>query len=269
MADEPEQPFSVRLKRHRSRGRELLASADLAAGAVVLRCLPLALAPADSELGSCCAACLSRVAGASAVACAGGCSYVLCAPCAADGRWAATHALGECVAVRHLWALLSRQAATPAVKRQRGDAAAPPVAQPAGDSAALRVLLRLAYTRVAEARAASAEGTPPPAPPECPHGEALSDGCDAADALVSHFDALSEAQQGHAYSMADTARWCLTADARQSREALARQAAMMFCNSFDVVDAESGASLGEGVWPSLALGLNHRRDCKLSTFRFR
>jgi hypothetical protein len=249
-----EQPFPVRLKRHRSRGRELLASADLAAGIVVLRCLPLALAPADSELSRCCAACLSSAAGAAAHVCAGGCGYVLCASCAADGRWAATHALGECVATRHLWTLLGRHGPSPLVGDKRPESA--PEA-PAGDSAALRVLLRLAYVRVAEARAART-GLPPHAA-ECPHGDALSDDCDAADDLVSHFDALSEEQQAHAFSLADTARWCLTGDARQSREALARQAATMWCNSFDVVDAETGASLGEGVWPSLALGLNHRR----------
>jgi hypothetical protein len=59
--------------------------------------------------------------------------------------------------------------------------------------------------------------------------------------------------------MADTARWCLVAGARRGREALAREAAALWCNSFDIVDAESGASLGEGLWPSAALGLNHRR----------
>lgn len=57
--------------------------------------------------------------------------------------------------------------------------------------------------------------------------------------------------------MADTARWCLVANARRAREALARDAAALWCNSFDVVAAETGTSLGEGVWPSAALGLNH------------
>ena len=249
MADDPTQPFPIRLQRHRSRGRELLASEAIAAGGVVIRNLPLALAPADSQLSSCCAACLSSVGGASAKPCSGRCGYVLCASCAADGRWAATHELGECVSLRQLWTLLGRDGPSPPTgKRPRLDSAAPPVG---GDSAALRVLLRLAYTRVAERRPGSQ------AVDECPHGEALSDDCSAADELVSHFDELSEAQQGHAYNMAETARWCLTGDARQSREALAHRAAMLWCNSFDVVDAETGVSLGEGLWPSLALGLNH------------
>ena len=249
MSADPTQPFPIRLQRHRSRGRELLASHDLAAGAVVLRSLPLALAPADSMLSTCCAACLSSVAAASAQPCTGRCGYVLCAACAADGRWAATHELGECVSVRHLWTLLGRDGPSPSPPTgKRLDSAAPPAD---GDSAALRVLLRLAYTRVAERRPGGQTAC------ECPHGEALSDDCSAADELVAHFDELSEAQQGHAHNMAETARWCLTGDARQSRESHAKQAALLWCNSFDAVDAETGASLGEGLWPSLALGLNH------------
>ena len=238
MADDHAPPFPVRLQRHRTRGRELLASEDILAGAVVVRNLPLALAPADSQLSSSCAACLSSVGSATAVPCSGRCGYVLCASCAADGCWMATHKLGECLSLRQLWTMLGRDGPSP----QTVD----------GDSAALRVLLRLAYTRVAERRLSSDQTAT-----ECPHGEALGDDSGAADELVSHFDELSEAQQGHAYNMAETARWCLTGDARQSRETLAHQAAMLWCNSFDVVDAETGVSLGEGVWPSLALGLNH------------
>jgi len=214
----------------------------------VIRNLPLALAPADSQLSSSCAACLSKVSDASAKPCNGRCGYVLCASCAADGRWTLAHELGECLSLRHLWTLLGRGGPSPPTGKRLRLSAAPPVD---GDSAALRLLLRLAYTRVAERRPQHQTAT------ECPHGEALSDDCSAADELVSHFDELSEAQQGHAYNMAETARWCLTGDARQSREALAHQAAMLWCNSFDVVDAETGVSLGEGVWPSLALGLNH------------
>ncbi len=181
----------------------------------MLRCLPLALAPADSALRSRCAACLSDAAGGAA--CAGGCGSVLCVACATDARWAATHAAGECVSLRHLWTLLGRThdgavsaasgggasaaaaaaavggapaaAATLRNKRRRAGASLPPTAAPQTDSAALRVLMRLAYVRALEA----APGALPPYT-DCPRGDALADDVDAADELVSHFEALSDAQ---------------------------------------------------------------------------
>jgi hypothetical protein len=321
--DVDKEAFPVRLVHTRSRGRELTASCEIAAGDVVLRCLPLALAPADSARRTRCAACLSDAPGGEA--CAGGCGSVLCAHCVSDARWAATHAAGECVSLRHLWTLLGRTpggavaaasgggtsaaaaaaavaapaaaAAPPACnKRRRACATPPPAAAPQAESAALCVLLRLAYVRALEA-APEADALPPLT--ECPHGDALADAADAADELVSHFEALSDAQarrptrvqgadtrpplrraksftcvscsllgaqRAHAFGMADTARWCLVAGARRGREALARDAVTLWCNSFDVVDAESGASLGEGLWPSAALGLNHRRvHCSAGT----
>jgi hypothetical protein len=256
--------FPVQLVRHRSRGRELLAAAPVASGSEVLRCLPLALAPADTALATHCAACLSEL-DAGGAACGGGCGYRRCSSCLGDARWAAVHAAGECVSLRHLWTLLGRgaggaaaanadvPAAAPPRKRQRA-AAAPPPASQQSDSAALRVLLRLAYVRALEQQG----GDKLPPHPDTPLGDAVADDADAADTLLSHFDALSDAQRAHALGMADTARWCLVAVARRGREALAHEAAALWCNSFDAVDAESGTSLGEGLWPSLALGLNHR-----------
>ncbi len=233
-SEEAPLPFRVRVVQHRSRGRELQAEAALGRGDVALRSLPLALVPSDAHLTSRCAACLSSVT--QAVPCA--CGYVLCGACSEDARWRAVHAAGECVSLRHLWKLLQR---------------APGGAESLADSAAARLLIRLAYVRFAE-RA----GDLPQA--ACPgEGETLSDESDALDDLVSHFDELTDAQQAHAADAAATVRWCLLPCARQSRERLAHTAARLWCNSFDVVDAESGESVGEGVYPSLALALNH--DC--------
>ena len=192
------QPFPVRLTKHRSRGRELVASDAVAAGGVVLRCLPLALAPADCMLAQRCAACLSSAAERPACAC----GYRLCARCSRDARWAAVHAAGECVSLQQLWTLLGRGAGgataaaapAPAASRKRARGAAPTLDATAAssDSAALRVLLRLSYERALEQRGGG-DDVPPPAA-DCPHGNALRDDCDAASELLSHFDALDDAQ---------------------------------------------------------------------------
>ena len=226
MSDSPS-PFPVSVVSHRSRGRELKAVLPICRGSVAVRCLPLALVPADAQLRLRCAACLSALERCEPCSC----GYALCGACRDGPCWLAVHSAGECVSLRHLWALL---------KRTPGDAGN-------ADSSAARLLIRLAYLQV----------TVVPAATGCPRGDALSDEAESLDELLSHFDELSEVQTQHAYDLADTVRWCLVARARSSRERLAQLAAKLWCNCFDVVDAESGASIGEGLYPSLAICVNH------------
>lgn len=56
-------------------------------------------------------------------------------------------------------------------------------------------------------------------------------------------------------------RWLLptTTPRRSSTESLAEQAAMLSCNAFELTDRRTGEAIGEGLFPSLALCLNHRR----------
>ena len=215
-------PFPVRLSRHRSKGRRLVATAALPEGAIALRCVALALVPSDDQQSTRCSLCLCPCD----VACPGGCGSVCCDACL--GRFA-THS-DECTSLLVLKTI-----------RREGLA----------DSGALRLLLRLVYLR------AATEARPPPS---CPVGDAVGDAPESVDELVSHWDDLSDDQTQHALALADAARRCLVGRARMSREALAKLAATLFCNSFDVVDAETGASLGEGLWPSAAVGFNHSCD---------
>lgn len=220
-------PFPVRVVRHASRGRELVSNAAAPAGSVLLRALPLAAVPADTELELRCSACLTQLTpGCSRdVRCA--CHSVVCPSC--SGQWSRVHTRGECVSLQHLWRLLEQAAGG-------GQQ----------DSGAARLLIRLAYLDSAD----GAEGS-------CPLGDAYSDTIDDLGELVSHFESLGDVEATHAYALADTVRRCLLGCARQGRERLARLAATMWCNSFDVVDPMTGSSIGEGVWPSLAMALNH------------
>lgn len=224
-------PFPVCFSSHSARGRELVATAGVEAGALLLRCLPLVLTPNDAHQHSHCAACLSVVA--APVLCPARCSSVLCAACTSDERWAAQHDAGECVSLRHL-ARLRAEDATP------------------GDSVGLRLLLRLAYSRVVEQSSAA-----PAAPTECPHGEAIHDEFSAVAELVTQLDDLSEAQLTPLVALAQTARRCLVASARQHLDAVMADAAALACNAMEVSDAASGAAVGEGLWLTAAMGLNH------------
>ena len=221
-------PFPVSVVTHRTRGRELKAVLPISRGSVALRCLPLALVPSDTQILLRCAACLSARERCEPCSC----GYALCGACREDPRWLAVHSAGECVSLRHLWALLKR---TPS---DAGNA----------DSSAARLLIRLAYLQVTAGV---------PAASDCPGGDALSDEAESLEELLSHWGELAAVQIQHAYDLSDTVRWCLVARARSSRERLAQLAAKVWCNCFDVVDAESGASIGEGLYPSIAICVNH------------
>ena len=223
-ADE-EGPFPVRVVHHASRGRELVSTAAAATGDVLLRALPLALVPANAELELRCSACLTQLPAGSSRAPRCVCRSVVCPSC--SGSWSRVHARGECVSLQHLWRLLE----------QAGGGQQ--------DSGAARLLIRLAYLN-AEDEAGS-----------CPDGDAFSDTVDDLGELVSHFEELGDVEAAHAYALADTVRRCLLGCARQGRERLARLAATMWCNSFDVVDPMMGTSIGEGIYPSIAMALNH------------
>ena len=233
MAGDAPPPFPVRVVRHRSRGRELATTAACARGTVLLRNLPFALVPCDAQLSSLCARCLSG--DARLTACRSACGLHLCAACAADPSWNAVHLAGECVSLRCLWQLLGTT--------------------PGGgvdESAGLRLLLRVTYTlHVARAASYGAEGD------DDIDGDAVSDGPDSLDALLTHWDSLSDAAAAAAEGLAATARSLLLSVARESRESLALAAAKLACNSFDLVDAETGTSLAEGLYPSIASCINH------------
>ena len=223
-----EQPFAVRVRSHAERGRELYTSAAAPAGACLLRCLPFALVPADACLATHCARCLASTA--LLHRCADACGLALCVACSLDASWRTVHRSGECVSLRALWQLLD--------------------CAPGGgekETAGLRLLLRTRY-------AALCDDLPPPS---CEEGDALSDGPDSLPSLVSHWEDVSDAQRESAFALAETARFVLVASARASREVLAELACTLAANAFDLVDAESGLSLGEGLYPSIAVCVQH------------
>jgi SET domain len=220
-------PFPVHVVDHRTRGRQLLATEDVQPGHLLLRALPLACVPADTELDLRCSACLTPLDDSTSPCV---CRSRVCEQC--RPAWSRVHSAGECVSLRHLSQL-------PRDNSGRGTA----------DSGAARLLMRLAYLQLPQCSPTSEE--------VCPVGDALSDTVDVLEDLVSHWELLAEVETQHACAMADTVRQCLLACARQSRERLAILAATMWCNCFDVVDPQSGESIGEGVWPSVALALNH------------
>lgn len=226
-SDEPPLPFPVRVARHRLRGRELRTSESVPRGAVLLRNLPFALVPCDAQLARLCAGCLASEA---LTACAAGCGMRLCPPCAVEPRWLAAHEGGECFSLKQLWALL----------------ACPPGGV-GPETAGLRLLLRCVYVQGAPQPHAAAEDAE----------DAVADGPDSLSELLSHWEALPAASAAAAEALAATARRLLLASSRRSREALSLLAADLACNSFDLVDAESGDSLGEGLFPSLAVCVNH------------
>jgi len=211
--------------RHRLRGRELRTSESVPRGAVLLRNLPFALVPCDAQLARLCAGCLASEA---LTPCAAGCGLHICPSCAFEPRWLAAHEAGECFSLKQLWALL---ACPPGGGEQ--------------ESAGLRLLLRCVYV----------QGAPPH--PHAAADDAVADGPDSLSELLSHWEALPAASAAAAEALAATARRLLLASSRRSREALSLLAAALACNSFDLVDAESGDSLGEGLFPSLAVCVNH------------
>lgn len=94
-------------------------------------------------------------------------------------------------------------------------------------------------------------------PPTCEDGDALSDGPDSLSSLISHWEDVSDTQRASAFALAETARFVLVASARASRETLAELACTLAANSFDLCDAESGLSIGEGLYISIAISVNH------------
>ena len=228
-------PFPISVTSDAMRGRDLRVSEYLPRGSVVLRCLPLVMVPADTQLGLRCASCLTK---APLTPCRHACDYSICEYCKAQGRWDSVHMAGECVSLRHLWTLIGRRA----TGSESGAADATN-----SDSGGVRMLIRLAYVRC----------TPLEAPATCLEGDALCDQPDSVTELLSHFEDLSEEQAEQAISMADMAKWCLLPCARMGRAALAEEAARLWCNSFDIVEAESGKSIGEALYPSIALAVNH------------
>jgi len=221
-------PFPVRVAQSRICGRQLRTTCACARGDVLLRNLPFALVPCDAQLARLCARCLS--AAAPVTACERRCGLCLCSACAVDPAWRAVHAAGECVSLQCLWSLLETQPGCGA-----------------HESAGIRLLLRVVY---ASQLAGKLEST-------CVDGDAVADGPESLTQLLSHWETLPDAAVHAAEGLAATARRLLVATARSSRESLALLAARLACNAFDLVDAETGDSVGEGLYPSIAVSVNH------------
>ena len=194
--------FPVRVEESEARGRDLVATEPLAAGATIMTVAPLAVVPSDAFMLTVCCGCLQHCPPQRR--CAGCAAVLLCETCAAPGhRHAALHA-DECAGLRQL--------RDDPVVRQRG-ARSSVGGGPTGaaDTSSLRLLLRLIYAAHRERT-----GTLPPLDPINESLDVIDDDFDSMDTLEDRSESFPADLLDSISDAAARAKYLLSAGAVSS-----------------------------------------------------
>lgn len=212
--------FPVQLVTSDARGRDYVASRDVAPNELVLRVAPVAAVPNDRFATSVCSGCFRR----GCKPCPGCRQVALCDECAAPGTRAAALHRDECAALRMLFG---------SAQTRRLEVSAN--AANSGGRAGVRLLLRLLHTRQRQ-RAAAAAGAEAaslwPALGEPENCDVIEDEFDDVWDLEDHWDDFSDEVADRLVDMSKQAKYVLSADLRGNLEEYVSLLAHCYCNAF-------------------------------------